>query len=222
MYLKKDQIEQANNTISEYGLSLDKEKSYSNESEYAAYVSLLLAQSKLDEAEFLLSELYALANEGKRVEKLIGLKVYYSILYKLKGNQEKAIANLIEAMEMAADENQLYHFLVYRHQTMDLLNEVFRVHATTKTKIPKKFIDSLKSALDRWDNHKKTPVPIDLSAREIDTLKLIAQDLSNQEIAEKLFISLNTVKTHLKNIYLKLEVDNRSRAVAKAKDLRIV
>ena len=56
----------------------------------------------------------------------------------------------------------------------------------------------------------------------LDTLKLIAQDLSNQEIADKLFISLNTVKTHLKNIYLKLEVDNRAKAVAKAKDLRIV
>jgi LuxR family maltose regulon positive regulatory protein len=222
MLIKKGQIDQANNTISEYGISLENEISYSNEGAYSAYVSLLLVQSKFDEAEFLLSELYALAYEGKRVEKLISLKVYYSILYKLKGNQVKAIANLIEAMEMAADENQLYHFLVYRHQTMDLLNEVFRVHATTKTKIPKKFIDSLKSALDRWNNHKKTPVTIDLSAREIDTLKLIAQDLSNQEIADKLFISLNTVKTHLKNLYLKLEVDNRAKAVIKAKELRMI
>jgi LuxR family maltose regulon positive regulatory protein len=220
--IETGQIDRANITISEYGLSLDNEKSHSNESEYAAYVSLLLAQSKLDEAEFLLSELYALANEGKLVEKLIGLKVYYSILYKMRGNREKAVANLIEAMEMAADENLLYPFLIYRHQTMDILNEAFRVHATKKTNIPGKFVDNLKLALNRWDNHKKTNAGLDLSTREIDTLKLISSDLSNQEIADKLYISLNTVKTHLKNIYLKLEVGNRAKAVAKAKELGMI
>ena len=61
-----------------------------------------------------------------------------------------------------------------------------------------------------------------LSNREIDTLKQMADDLSNQEIADKLFISLNTVKTHVKNIYLKLEADNRTKAIAKAKELEII
>ena len=206
----------------EYGLGTDKEISYSNESAYASYVSLLLVQSKLDEAELLLSELYALANEGQRIEKMIGLKVSYSILYKMRGNKEKAVNHLIEAMEMAAGENLLYYFIMYRHLTIDLLNEVFRIQATSRTKIPEKFIYNLKSALERWDKLKKPPSGMDLSAREQDTLKLMAQDLSNQEIADKLFISLNTVKTHLKNIYLKLEVDNRSKAVAKAKELRII
>jgi LuxR family maltose regulon positive regulatory protein len=140
----------------------------------------------------------------------------------MRGNQEEAVANLIEAMEMAAGENLLYYFITYRHQTMDLLNEVFRTQGIRKTKIPKKFIDNLKLALDRWDKHKKIHVGIDLSAREMDTLKLIDKDLSNQEIADKLFISLNTVKTHLKNIYSKLEVNNRAKAVAKAKELGIV
>ena len=48
---------------------------------------------------------------------------------------------------------------------------------------------------------------------ELDALKLIAEDMSNQEIADKLFISLNTVKTHAKNIFLKLEVNSREQAV---------
>ncbi|MBK7712334.1 MAG: hypothetical protein IPJ37_16280 [Bacteroidales bacterium] len=221
-FLEKGQIEQANTYVSEYGLDLDKNKSYSNESAYAAYANLLLAQSKLDEAELLLSELYVLADEGNRVEKMIGLKIAYAILYKKKGNQEKAVANLTEAMEMAAGENLLYYFLMYRHLTDDLLKEIFRVQAVTKTKIPQKFFDDLKAALERWNKHKKTNVGIDLSSRELDTLKLIAQDLSNQEVADKLFISLNTVKTHLKNIYSKLEVDNRAKAVTRAKELRIV
>ncbi len=222
LFIEKGQIELANNTVLEYGLSLDKEKSYSNESAYAAYVTLLLEQSKLDEAELLLSELYPLADEGNRIEKLIGLKVSYSILYKMRGNQEKAVANLIEAMEMAADENLLYYFLIYRRLTMDLLNEVFRVHPTAKTKIPKKFVDNLKLTLARWDKHKKPHFGIDLSNRELDTLRLIAQELSNREIADKLFISLQTVKTHVKNILLKLEVNSRILAVTRAKELGII
>ena len=220
--LEEGQIEQADNFVLEYGMGPDKEISYSNESAYASYVSLLLVQTRLDEAELLLSELYTLANEGKRIEKMIGLKVSYAILYKMRGNKEKAVAQLIEAMEMAADENLLYYFIMYRHLTMDLLNEVFRIQSVSKTKIPEKFIDNLKTALERWDKLRKPYSGMGLSTREVDTLKLIAQDLSNQEIADKLFISLNTVKTHIKNIYLKLEVDNRTKAVVKAKELRMI
>ena len=61
-----------------------------------------------------------------------------------------------------------------------------------------------------------------LSDRELDTLKLIAEDLTNQEIADKLFISLNTVKTHIKNVFLKLEAENRNKAVDKAKELGLI
>jgi len=61
-----------------------------------------------------------------------------------------------------------------------------------------------------------------LSGCEIDALKLIAGDLSNQEIADKLFISLNTVKRHVKNILMKLEAGSRIQAVAKAKVLGII
>ncbi len=70
----------------------------------------------------------------------------------------------------------------------------------------------------REKNHTKD----ELSLRELETLKLIAEDLSNLEIANKLFISLNTVKTHLKNIYFKLEVNNRAKAITKAKELELL
>ena len=61
-----------------------------------------------------------------------------------------------------------------------------------------------------------------LSARELDVLRLIAEDLTNQEIADKLFLSIQTVKTHVKNILLKLDVDSRIRAVTKAKSLGMI
>jgi LuxR family maltose regulon positive regulatory protein len=220
--IETGQLDQAENLISKYGFGLDKKKSQADDMVYFSYARLLLAQYKVDEAELLLSELYALANESKRIERLIGIKMYYAIIYKMRGNHEKAVINVIEAMEMASNENLFSYFLYDLHHTKDLLNEVFRIHTTAKTKIPAKFVENLKLLLVRKEILKKIHVAIDLSARELDTLKLIAEDLSNQEIADKLFISLNTVKTHVKNIYLKLEADNRTKAITKAKELGII
>ncbi len=61
-----------------------------------------------------------------------------------------------------------------------------------------------------------------ISKRELDVLALMATGLSNEEIAEKLFVSLNTVKTHSSNIFLKLDVKRRTQAVEKAKRLNII
>lgn len=61
-----------------------------------------------------------------------------------------------------------------------------------------------------------------ISKREHEVLELIAQGLSNQEIANKLFVSLNTIKTHSSNLFLKLEVNRRTQAVQKGKELRLI
>jgi ATP/maltotriose-dependent transcriptional regulator MalT len=61
-----------------------------------------------------------------------------------------------------------------------------------------------------------------ISNREYEVLELIAKGYSNQEIADKLFISLNTVKTHSSNLFLKLEVKRRTQAVQKAKEMALI
>ena len=61
-----------------------------------------------------------------------------------------------------------------------------------------------------------------LSKRELDVLSLIAQGLSNQEIAEELFISISTVKTHTSNIYSKLGTKNRAGAILVARNSGLV
>jgi RNA polymerase sigma factor (sigma-70 family) len=61
-----------------------------------------------------------------------------------------------------------------------------------------------------------------ITARERDVLRLVGKGMSNKEIAENLGMTINTVKSHVKNIYEKLQVNRRVQAVAKAKKLGIL
>ena len=63
---------------------------------------------------------------------------------------------------------------------------------------------------------------LELSKRELEILSLLAQGHSNQEIAAKLFVSLSTVKTHIQNLFEKLDVKRRIQAVEKAKRLNLI
>lgn len=61
-----------------------------------------------------------------------------------------------------------------------------------------------------------------ISSRELEVLQLIAKGMSNQEIADTLYLSLSTIKTHIANLYFKLDVTRRTQAVEKAKKLSLI
>jgi LuxR family maltose regulon positive regulatory protein len=222
MLIKQNELEKANHFFKENGLEFDKKITYSDDLGYYPYALLLIIEMKFGEAEIVLSKLLKLAQTANRIERMIETKVIYAILNKATGDKEKAIKNLIEALEAAVSEDILMSFVLYHSGISDLLKEVYKIQATTKTKIPRKLIDKLELAIEKREKFMKNNLGSVLSDRELDTLKLIAEDLSNQEIADKLFISLNTVKTHLKNVFLKLNVDNRTKAVDKAKELSLI
>jgi LuxR family transcriptional regulator, maltose regulon positive regulatory protein len=222
LLIKLNEFEKANHFFKENGLGFDKKITYSDDLGYYPYALLLIIEKKFEEAEILLSTLLKLAQAANRIERIIETKVIYANLNMAKGDKEKALINLIEALEAAASENILMSFILYHSGIKDLLKEVYKIQATTKTNIPKKLIDKLKLALEKRERFIKNNLVSMLSDRELDTLKLIAEELTNQEIADKLFISLNTVKTHLKNVFLRLDVDNRTKAVDKAKELGII
>ena len=68
----------------------------------------------------------------------------------------------------------------------------------------------------------RQPLVEPLSDRELEVLRLVAEGLSNSEIADKLFISVGTVKTHVHNVLGKLSADGRPRAIARARELELI
>jgi NarL family two-component system response regulator LiaR len=70
--------------------------------------------------------------------------------------------------------------------------------------------------------NEKEMARLGLSPREMEVLQLMAEGLSNQEIADRLFVSLNTIKTHSAKIFEKMDVRRRTQAVDMAKKLKII
>ena len=77
-------------------------------------------------------------------------------------------------------------------------------------------------AADKFVLNEAILAQLNLSKREMEVLQLMANGLSNQEIAARLFLSLNTVKTHSSRLFEKLEVERRTQAVDKGKKLGII
>jgi len=81
-----------------------------------------------------------------------------------------------------------------------------------------------KNRLKSVPKHEAVPLPLDLelSSRENEVLQNLALGYSNQEIADKLFLSINTVKSHTNSIYSKLNVKRRTQAIEAARKLNII
>jgi len=79
----------------------------------------------------------------------------------------------------------------------------------------------VKSAGKSEIRHPKSAIPEPLSARELEVLRLVADGLSNREIADKLVVTVTTVKKHVSNIFGKLDVTSRTQAIARASDLKL-
>ena len=75
---------------------------------------------------------------------------------------------------------------------------------------------------DAFEANQKAIEYLDLRPRELEILEAIAAGHSNQQIADRLYISINTVKTHLKNLYQKLDAERRTQALQKARELQLI
>jgi LuxR family maltose regulon positive regulatory protein len=192
---------------------------FSREAEYVTYARVLLAQKRPDEARTLLANLERYARSSGLVRSLITVCILQAAAHQALGQKEEALARLEEAVRLAAPEGYRRAFLDEGPAVLAVLPDVRRVAP--------EFIDSLLAStpveLSREKLvHYKQPLIEPLSEREVEVLGLMAEGLSNQEIAAKLFISVGTVKTHVHNICGKLAAGSRTQATALARQLGLL
>ena len=111
----------------------------------------------------------------------------------------------------------------------ELLSEVLeaqqRGRLDSLRRVPAHYLRKLLAATERDATGTARPptgLPEALSERELEVLQLVAAGKSNSRIASELFVSVGTVKTHLNNLYRKLNARSRTQAVARARELKLL
>jgi LuxR family maltose regulon positive regulatory protein len=209
----------------ERGLSADDDLSYLREFEHITLARALLArytaeqdEHSIQEACGLLERLGQAAGEGDRTGSLIEILVVQALAHQARGDLPAAVASLRRALTLAEPEGYVRIFVDEGPPMASLLR------AVAKQEAPSSYIRRLLAAVGATAD--SAPVSrglIDpLSARELDVLRLLGSDLGGPDIARELVVSLNTVRTHTKNIYAKLGVNNRRAAVRLAHELQLL
>ena len=187
-----------------------------------------IAQKKPDETIRLLTRLEESAESGERTATLIELLILKSLTFQILGETAQALASLEKSLSLAEPEGYLRIFLD-EGQPMQLLLAQWLAHARADPL--RDYAIHLLSQFDA-EPHMITAVQEKasptgglverLSQRELEVLHLMALGRTNPEIARQLIVAPGTIKAHAASIYRKLDVANRTEAVARARQLRIL
>ena len=232
VYLRQGRLSEALDWARERGLSVDDDLSYLCEFEHITLTRVLIAQHQNDPlagsihgAIDFLERLLQAAEAGERMGSMIEILVVQALAFQAQGNVSQALASLERALALAEPEGYVRIF-VDEGEPMRLLIEK---QSRSRNKTFPGYVDKLLAAFAQ-----PTAVPQPkvedlqsmiiepLSERELEVLKLLGTELSGPEIARELIVSLNTLRTHTKNIFNKLGVNNRRAAVRRAEELDLL
>jgi len=231
VWVRQGRLAQALGWVRERGLSAADDLSYLREFEHVILVRVLIARYKSDrveryihEAMALLERLLKAAEEGGRTGSVIEILVLQALAHDAQGDIPPALMSLERALLLAEPEGYVRIFVDEGPPMAALLREA------AKQSTAPNYVRQLRSALGKAATYRKvagrTPVTqllIDpLSERELEVLRLLRSELNGPEIARELVVSLNTMRTHTKNIYSKLGVNSRRAAVRRAEELDLL
>jgi len=225
IWLAQDRLDAADQWVNDRGLAIDGEFTYINERQYIALARILVAQERLDKAMRLLERLLKAQELSGHVTKTIQILILQALTYYDQDNTDQAVVTLDKALSLGESRGYIRIFvdagppmarLLYEALSKGIMPDyVQRLLAAFPVEKPEQMQRTLiQSHESEWIEP--------LSDRELEVLELIAEGLSRQEIAAKLVLSLNTVKTHARNIYSKLGVNNQMQAVGKARALGLL
>jgi len=220
-------------------LAPDDELSYLREFDHLTLARVLIAEYRTDRGDDtrravlnLLQRLSQVAEAGGRTGSVIEILILRALAHQTQNDLPHAFALLERALTLAEPEGYVRLF-VDEGESMRLLMVDYRAliekqrHGGSQNLIG--YVDKLLAALGQLAHipqskigNPKSEMLEPLSERELEVLKLLGTELSGPEIADKLNVSLNTLRTHTKNIYSKLEANNRRAAIRRADELGLL
>jgi LuxR family maltose regulon positive regulatory protein len=227
LWIKSGKLKQAIDWAKELGFPKQDEISMRHETEYVVLVRILIVQNEFDKAEQLIEYLMIDAQKGARFLTITELHVLKAIARYGQEDIKSAVKELSTALSFG-ESRGLFMFFVYEGELIAelievILDEIMENKTSLYPNISETYLKNLLMVIrtkrvKSYENKLEEP----LSEREQEVMIYIAEGLTNNQIAEKLFISLNTVRTHTKKIYSKLGVHSRTQAIAKAKDIGLI
>jgi len=221
------------------GLSAEDKPDFSKEFQHLIFARWLIATGKAKQALPLLSRVLSAAQDATRVRTVLEVLTLQAVAHQALGNETESLKALEKALVLAQPESFIRSFVDEGEGLSKLLLELLKqkgkrwesekpelLHYVVKLKdafgasapVPTARVAATaeSEALPWW--YAEDP----LSERELEVLQHVARGLSNQEIADKLFLSAGTVKRHMSNIYQKLDVHSRTQALERARTLRVL
>jgi LuxR family maltose regulon positive regulatory protein len=226
LWLVQGHLAPASHWAQDSGLNADDELSYQRVDGYGVLARVLIAQGRLDEASRLLARLAEVTEAAGAISCLIEMLALQALALQAQGKHDQAMTALERGLTLAEPEGFVRTFMDVGPQMGQLLRRavghgifvdyagmllrVLEEEATRATKPPFAFEGT------------RTPLVEPLSPRETEVLRLLTTHLSHAEIAEDLVVSVNTVRSHVKSIYGKLDVHSRLEAVERARELGLL
>lgn len=213
--------------IQESELSVDDELSFMRDVEHIILARALVglgreqpSSSHIEEALSLLARLQEMTMAAGWNGKAIEILVLQALALQLMGNDDDALRTLERALSLAEPEVYVRTFVDEGAPMAELL------HLAASRGIATDYVHKLLAAFSPGDEIVQFPVSQQLveplSKRELQVLRMLNTELSGPDIASELSVSLNTMRTHTKNIYSKLNVNNRRAAISKAFELNLL
>jgi LuxR family maltose regulon positive regulatory protein len=220
--LRRGELGHVEQWARERGLSADDELSYLLEFEHVTLARLLLArhasgadEASLRQATDLLDRLREAAEEGGRLGTVLELHVLSALARHAEGETASAVAELRRAVHLGRAEGYVRVFADAGRPVAVLLGELAKDGPPDLRRHVQRLLAATSPA-EASGVPRQGGVLEPLSARELDVLRLFATELDGPDIARRLHVSLNTLRTHSRNIFRKLEVNSRRGAVRQA------
>jgi LuxR family maltose regulon positive regulatory protein len=231
LWLACGELDRATRWLQELEIRERQGPPFAREREEVACVRVLLAKTQPSLALQRLKPVLARATTGQRWGHVIEIHLLQALAHQMHQEEKQALDALSAAIQLAEPENYIRIF-VDEGQTIAVLLSKLQAEQRKHGLTP--YLDTvLATFFQQSKDDERQPKSMaectksqllleSLSERELEVLQLLAQGVSNREIAQKLVIALDTVKRHVSHIFSKLGVNNRIQAVRRARELGLL